>query len=86
MDSFQPSYKDHKALFFDHLLGDVLGLLQDSSAVNALRKVGYDSVTMFLGISPDIYWHKLAYMETTQDGQVVLVELHPIYINLLGVF
>ncbi len=80
MDLSQDSYNEEVALFFDHLLGDVLGLSQDSPPIIALREVGYDNAWMFLGLSPDEYWNELVYTEATHDGWYQSVELHPIYI------
>ncbi len=68
MDLSQDSYDEEVALFFDHLLGDVLGLSQDSPPIIALREVGYDNAHMFLGLSLEKYWNELVYTETTHDG------------------
>jgi len=62
MDFFQPSMRIMWP-FFDHLLEDVLGLMQDSPPVIALREVGYNSIGMFLDLPLDIYWNELAYTE-----------------------
>jgi len=51
---FQSSYKDHVALFFDHLLEDILSFMQDSPPAIALKEVRYDAIGIFLGLSLDI--------------------------------
>jgi len=59
MDLSWDYYDEEVALFFNHLLGDVLGLLQDSPPIIALSKVGYDNAWMFPGLSPHEYWNEL---------------------------
>jgi len=74
------------ALFHKHLLGDMLGLLQDSPPVVTLREVGYDTINLFLGLSLDEYQNELIQMESTEDRQVLSWGIAPhIYLPIGGI-
>ncbi len=79
---------DDDTLFYDHLLGHVLGLSHDSPPATALRQAGIETFSNFLCLPRnfDSFREEITYEDVLLSEEIATSELHPTYVGLLVVF
>jgi len=83
MSSLIPSLDSIYDLFKSHLLGNILGLPWDSPLLRHLLRVLASAIYQFSTPTASYYQEELTYVDTEEDGSILLKELHPTYIHLI---